>query len=245
MPPATEPWFERAFGDLYPLIYPHRDDEAATMEVNLLVQALALPRGARVLDLCCGTGRHLRALRQLGFDAWGLDLSAPLLACACNGGADRLVRADVRALPFRDAFAAVLNLFTSFGYFENPADDERALRAMVAALQPRGVLVVDHIHPASLAGRLVPESVDRRGQATVTQRRRIEGGRVVKDVHVVFDDGRETSYTESVRLFEPEAFRSLLADAGLASVELWGDFDGTPLSGEQDRMIGVGRRGGA
>jgi len=238
-------WFERAFGDLYPVLYPHRDDGAAAAEVERLIDALAFTPPARILDACCGAGRHLRALRARGFDAWGADLSPHLLARARPAGEGRAVRADVRALPFRSVFDGVLNLFTSFGYFADPSQDRRALEAMVSVLAPGGVLVLDHIHRPHLAAHLVPESVDRRRDATVTQRRRIENGRVIKDVHVSFAHGGETAYTESVRLFDPDEFRALLAGAGLHRIELWGDFGGTALTPAADRMIGVGRRGDA
>jgi demethylmenaquinone methyltransferase / 2-methoxy-6-polyprenyl-1,4-benzoquinol methylase len=65
------------------------------------VAALALPEGARVLDLACGTGDLSRAALRLDYRVVGADLSAGMLAA--NGATTPLVEADGRALPFATA----------------------------------------------------------------------------------------------------------------------------------------------
>ena len=71
----AEPWFVEAFRSAYLEVYPHRDLEAARREARHLVD---LGVRGRVLDLCCGFGRHCSALRELGLEAFGLDLSREL-----------------------------------------------------------------------------------------------------------------------------------------------------------------------
>ena len=73
-------WFETAFGKIYPLLYAHRDDESAAFEVVALVNLLGLKSvGSRILDVCCGSGRHVSALAALGFDVTAFDLSPNLI----------------------------------------------------------------------------------------------------------------------------------------------------------------------
>lgn len=241
------PWFEEAFGHGYLEVYPHRDLAAARAEVAGLVrQGLA----GRTLDLGCGFGRHTLALREEGLDAFGLDLSAELLAHAASLDADgllrgRLARGDVRRLPFRSAtFDGVLMLFSSFGYFDDAGN--AAVAAQVARLvRAGGVAVLDVMNPARIRATLVPESLTERGRYELHERRRLteDGRRVVKDVTLRRRDADgERRWREDVRLYEPDELATLLAGAGLRVERTLGDFDGAPFTAESPRQIGWARR---
>ena len=110
------------------------------------MELLELPSGARVLDCPCGQGRHAHLLAEAGFDVDGLDYSNDLLAIARERGTGarlRYTRGDMRKLPARwtSRFDAVVNLFTSFGFFDTPRDDLRVLAEFARVLKPGGVLV--------------------------------------------------------------------------------------------------------
>jgi SAM-dependent methyltransferase len=114
--------------------------------VSRIVELLGLPAGARLLDVPCGQGRHAHLLAEAGFAVDGFDLSADLLARARGRGtgpALRYRRGDMRRLPsgWTRRFDAVLNLFTSFGFFGDPAADRRVISEFARVLQPGGVLV--------------------------------------------------------------------------------------------------------
>jgi SAM-dependent methyltransferase len=115
-------------------------------EVARLVDLLGLPSGSRILDVPCGQGRHAHLLAEAGFDVDGLDLSRQLLDRARARGTGprlRYHRGDMRRLPseWSRRFDAVLNLFTSFGFFADPADDRTVIAEFARVLQPGGVLV--------------------------------------------------------------------------------------------------------
>ncbi len=233
---AARPWYDTAFEAGYLELYPHRDLAAARAEVGGLV---ARGVSGRVLDLGCGFGRHLVALRERGLEAWGLDRSLELLCNAPPALRGRLARGDFRALPYRvGAFDAVLMLFSSFGYFD---DDEnaRVLYELARVLAPGGQAVLDLMNPARVRAGLVPESRTRRGALEIEERRRLEGNgtRVVKDVHVRATDGGERRWREDVRLYDPRELDALLAPAGLVLERREGDFDGRPFTDEALRQI--------
>jgi SAM-dependent methyltransferase len=236
----------RSFGELYPLIYEHRDDEAASNEIGALIGALGLRGTLRVLDLCCGAGRHAAAMNRLGFDVVGLDLSPQLLAEAAgrSGLAGRLVRADMRHLPFGDGapgagFDLVVNLFTSFGYFAQDDENAAVLEEAARVLRPGGTIVVDHINRSLLERTLIPENEEKRRGLRVSYKRRIDGNRAHKEITVLGKDGKVALFHESVRLFGPGEFEEMCAAAGLACRTILGSFDGEPFGQDSDRMIVV------
>ncbi len=105
-----------------------------------------MPAGARVLDCPCGQGRHSQLLAEAGYNVDGLDYSAHLLEQAKRRGVGsnlRYTRGDMRSLPSKwtSRFDAVVNLFTSFGFFDHPDDDLKVLSEFSRVLRPGGILI--------------------------------------------------------------------------------------------------------
>ena len=143
----SAPWWQTYFDARYLKEYePIFNLVQDRREVSRLIDLLGLPSGARVLDCPCGQGRHAHLLAEAGFDVDGLDYSRELLARAKKRGTGRTLRytqGDMRKLPSRwtGRFPAVLNLFTSFGFFDEPDDDQRVLKEFARVLEPGGVLI--------------------------------------------------------------------------------------------------------
>lgn len=217
LPPP--PWWQAAFGPDYELVYAHRSDDAATAEIAGLLPHLG---SGPVLDACCGNGRHLAALQRAGITAVGFDYSANLLRSAATRAeaSGRVSRADVRAIPFAGNFSAVLVLFTAFGYFDE-ADNGVALAALAGQLAAGGSLVLDLPDPQRVYASLVRESSKTVAGLTIREQRRIEGQRVVKDVHISRPDGSLHTYTESVRLYAADEIGRLATSVGLRVNACW------------------------
>jgi SAM-dependent methyltransferase len=144
---TNSPWWATQFDQQYLHEYePLFDQTQDRREVARLLDLLALPAGARILDCPCGQGRHAHLLAEAGFDVDALDYSEDLLQVARKRGTGKTLRytqGDMRKLPGRwtGRFDAVVNLFTSFGFFDDPNDDTRVLSQFARVLKPGGVLI--------------------------------------------------------------------------------------------------------
>lgn len=226
-------WYETAFRKDYLDLYYRRDDATAKVEAAFAAKALGLRPGSRILDVACGAGRHARALAALGHRVVGVDLSRDLLAAAT--GVAR-IRADMRELPFFGAFHAATSFFTSFGYFDD-AGNLATLRSVAESLRRGGVYFLDFLNAPAVQGRLVPESEEERDGRKFRIRRRIQEGRVVKEIAT-----EGAAWSESVRLYVHNELISLLARAGLNPLASYGDFDGRDYTTDGARCILVARR---
>ena len=137
----------------------------------------------------------------------------------------------------------VLNLFTSFGYFDAEADNRRVLEAARAALRPGGTFVVDVLGKEVLARIFSPSSVDDApGETLVVQRRRIAGDwRRIENEWTLVHDGRARSFAFGHWLYSGAELRQMLLDAGFAEVALFGGFDGAPYGPAATRLVAVAR----
>ena len=244
---AAPPWYDQAFGPLYPDVYAHRDVLSAGREVAF---ALELGLGQRVLDLCCGWGRHAIHLARAGLHVVGVDRSFDLLRLAQERAEfqaalrGRLVRADMSQLPFEGAcFDSVLNLFSSFGYLSE-ADDRATLLELARVLRPGGRALLDLMNPKRVRQGLVPRS-ERKGPGfSLLEQRRLEGGgaRVVKEVRFTPEGQPPQHWCEVVRLYELGECLALLESAGLDLESAFGAFERTALADDSPRMLLLARR---
>ncbi len=242
-------WYVKSFGEDYLLVYQHRDYTGAAREVHAMSQWLNLQAGARVLDLCCGMGRHSLALEQLGYELTGVDLSQALLDTAREADTERRVRwikGDMRQVPLAEQFDAVVNLFTSFGYFDEDEQNVRVLREIDRLLLPEGRFLIDYLNPSYVRHNLVPASERMCGDTRVMEARKIEDGFVRKHIRIVGGDGRVRDYMEQVRLYELADFERMLdGHTALAIDRVYGAYDGSAYCRtESPRIIMIGTKRG-
>lgn len=239
-------WYRDWFGEEYLALYPHRDEEEARAGVELVLQHCEPPEGL-ALDLACGAGRHMVHFQRRGVTAIGLDLSASLLREA--KGVDstlRLVRGDMRHLPFADAsFALVANFFTSFGYFAAPEDDHRVLFEIRRVLRPNGCFALDFLNAQRVRDGLVPRDERTLGKRRIVQERHLEeeGRVVVKQIKIYEKEGGrpQNTYFERVRLYEPDELVDMLRDVGMQTTKTFGDYSGGPTCADCARHILIGQ----
>ena len=218
--------------------------ERLEAELDLIVRALDLPSGARLLDLGCGYGRHAIPLTQRGYAVTAMDLSRASLAVARRSAREagvrvRWLRRDMRDIPFTDYFHAVICM-GAFGALDNDQEDLKVLLAVQAALQPGGRFVLDHKsrewqlrHPQP-GGRL--ELPDGAVSEWSTEIDLVGGYRWDYEVFLEAD-GTRREYKVRERLYTLEELSAMIAATGLSVRDVWGDYGGRDYGVDSLRMI--------
>ncbi|MCC8435717.1 methyltransferase domain-containing protein [Brevibacillus sp. M2.1A] len=224
----AEEWFERSFREDYVLVYRHRDDSAADGEIANLLERLPVKDTGRVLDLCCGSGRHSRALARRGYEVVGVDLSPVLLQLAEEQNTYpqlSFARCDMRDIPFREEFDIVVNLFTSFGYFSTDEENANVIRNMAQALKTKGEVVIDFLNAAYVIDNLVPHSTKEVSGMLIKEERWIQDGFVKKRILISDESSNEPrEYMEQVRLFSAQQMIAMLTEAGFEKIQVFGNY---------------------
>lgn len=220
-------------------------------DVSRLLEILGLPDGARILDVPCGQGRHAHLLAEAGFDVDGLDLSDELLARARTRGTGERLRyhhGDMRNLPpeWTGQFDAVLNLFTSFGFFADPADDRAVIAEFARVLRPGGVLVWHGGSRDGVMARFLDRDWWESSDGTMhAQERTFDplSGVLSVESHWSGDSGggkRE----HRIRLYTATRLAELCADAGLIVESAYDGWRDRPLTRRSSEMLLVARKQG-
>ena len=245
-------WYEKSFGSCYLDVYAHRGGEEAERDVRAIVKLLDLDPDAPLLDLGCGAGRHLLALRRSGFTRLvGLDLSVELLRTAArvvageDGGGVMLVRGDMREIPFRGRFAAVLSLFTTFGYFEEDAENARIVSSVREALGDGGVFLLDYINRDDTIANYVPEDEQKLSGMRVRNIRKLTGQnrRIEKRITIERPGEKPVTLFESVRLFSRDELVAIFTEAGFERIRCYGSLSGETYRLSSSRLVVLGERG--
>jgi SAM-dependent methyltransferase len=243
-------WFRSTFDEMYPVLYANRSHQEAVDFVTHLAERFSL-RGEEILDLGCGTGRHLRALFELGARPVGLDLSVPLLLIAHDKSPlVPLVRGDMRRLPLRTGvFRAVLLMFTTFGYFRSHEEDLEVVREIARVLAHEGTLVLDYVNVPYLRKTLIARSGRLIREMCAEEKRWIEpvGPFLHKETRVgPMRDGSFRTYHERLRLYEREEIEAMLLENNLRIVARLGDYRGGEFDPElSPRFIVLAIRAGS
>lgn len=216
-------WFDSPY---YPMLYSHRSDEEAEYFLEKLMTVLSMRPGERVLDLACGRGRHSRYLHQKGMKVTGLDLSPASIKEALKFEAKDIefCVADMRSFHFDYKFDWILNLFTSFGYFETIAENLEVLHSVNAHLQKSGTFILDFLDLDCVRKNLVPTETIVRDHVEFHLNRSIESGFVFKRIKVI-DAGNTYEFEERVQALDKKQLMEMLNAAGLTLIRTFGDYN--------------------
>ncbi|MCX7797376.1 MAG: class I SAM-dependent methyltransferase [Melioribacter sp.] len=236
-------WYKEWFDSPdYLRVYNHRDFLDAQKLSNLILSFTKIPKTAKILDAACGAGRHAIYLSLCGYNVFGFDLSRNLLLQAKKESFEKnanlkLIQADIREICFKKVFDMILNLFTSFGYFETDEENFSFIRKSYCFLKDNGYYVLDYFNKSFLEQNLLPYSEKLVENIKVIEKRKIENNRVVKEIILIKNNLVERFY-ESVKLYSIEKIIEEFERAKFRVLKIFGDYDGSDYNEkESPRLI--------
>lgn len=247
-------WFTRWFSTQdYLDLYKHRDTKDAAKILKLLFANISIPKSSKVLDLACGNGRHSLLIAKKGYNVTGIDLSQYLISKAkeklkdeYSGCRNKLSFeiGDMRNISHKNEFELVVNLFTSFGYFEKHNDNLRVFKSISAALKKNGWFLFDFLNRDFLVNHLVPFDIKKEKKNIIVQLRNVIDGFVEKNIFILKNNTVPgsypvlKSYKEKIRLYSLKDFRHMFSVNKLKIVKVFGNYDGAKfINSKSERLI--------
>lgn len=242
-------WHDDYFEDDYLLLEEPTDVETLG-HIAFLRSVLPGRAGARVLDLASGSGRLSLAMARLGYAVTAVDVKESMLrhgreAATRAGLTVEFLRQDMRGLDYEAEFDFVLSFLHSFGYFRDEENLE-VLSAIGRALKPGGRMLLDLANRDTLL-RELDKHVRRwlyRSDHYLLFRRDLDPltGRLDSKITVVPEAGLARRHTSSVRYYTYPEIKTMLRQAGMKVVEVYGGYDRTPCSWGSPRTLVLAER---
>ncbi len=228
-------------------IFPPSAFDAAPMQVAACLSLAEVTDDIDILDLPCGPGRHSLPLARVGHRVVAVDRTPSYVdevrSKVDQGMALEVVQADMRHFVRDDAFDLALNLYHSFGYFEDEAEDRRVLANLRRSVRPGGALVMDLMSAELMGKDMAPVRENTLPDGTlVREESRLEGdGRWMWSKWTIERAGERHERDMSHRLYSADDLGAALRGAGFADVTLYGGFDGRPWGDGAARLVVVAR----
>lgn len=245
-----ESWHSQdAFWELFePLLFNPRRVMLAKEQVSQIETLLQIDKRARILDLCCGVGRHSLELAARGYDVTGVDRTARYIKAARQQAKERNLSArfavgDMREYRSPDSYDVILNLFGSFGYFADASEDRAAVGNMYDSLRPGGQLLIETNGKEILARDFQPRDWDEEGDLLMLSEKQVtqNWGRV-ETRWIAIRGAERFEHRTSIHLYSAVELASLLTAAGFADVRVYGSLDGAEYDQDAQRLVVVGRK---
>jgi SAM-dependent methyltransferase len=236
-----EDWFDSPY---YHLLYNNRNNSEAELFIDNLLSLLTPEKKSRFLDLGCGKGRHSIYLNKKGFDVTGVDLAENSITCAKQDENEHLhfFVHDMRKLFRTNYFHCVVNLFTSFGYFENNRDDNAAINGVYKSLKPNGIFVLDFMNAKKIIPHLPMQEIKTIEGIEFKITKSIKNNFIIKQIQFT-DKGKEYHFTECVKALTLADFEKYFSANKLKIVHLRGNYQlDTFDENSSDRLIIVGQK---
>ncbi len=221
----SQPWFSDWFcSPYYSILYTERNEEEAKYFLDNLLNYINLDEHSSILDVACGKGRHSIYLNSLGYQVLGIDFSKKSIEEAKKYENQSLFfeEFDMRN-PYPKTFDLVLNLFTSFGYFDNDFEHKKALENLKNSINQYGLGVIDFMNTPYILANLVEQENKSMQGIDFNIKRYEKDGYICKEILFTHQE-KDYFFTEKVRAFTLADFEKFFAELGMYILDVFGSY---------------------
>ncbi len=250
----TKEWFHDT--DFWNEFAPVMFDETRWAEVPIVADGIinfsgmehTLKTGGKIVDLCCGMGRISNELARRGFSVTGVDITKSYLDAASeDAAAEHLsvayIHQDVRTFKKPGYFDLALNLYISFGYFDEPEDDILFMKNIYDSLKPGGVFIIELLGKEIAARDFIEgEAFDRAGFVVATEYKILGNWEQLQNTWTISNDTFRAQKVFTQRLYAATEIKTMLLKPGFSSVTIYGGWDGIPYNEYARILIAVARK---
>ena len=238
-------WFNLWFNSpYYYILYKNRNDIEAKRFIDKITTFFSIRSEDKILDIACGKGRYAIYLNNKGYNVEGIDLSKDSIDYAKKFQNERLHFEchDMRKIYKSSAFDFILNMFTSFGYFESEAENMTVIHVMAEALKEKGKLILDFFNTQRTVQYLEPKSNFIHKDIKFYIERKIKGQHIVKDIYIDHK-GENFHFQEKVMVLEKKKFLFYFTQNNLNLIDIFGNYNLNPYRPEvSERMIFIAEK---
>ena len=219
-------WFKNWFDSkYYHILYKKRNHAEAILLIDNLLNQINPPKNSMFLDLACGTGRHAIYLSKRGFKEEGFDLSKKSLEKAKQNENKNLkfYSKDIRNFKKNNTYNFVLNLFTSFGYFEDEKDNKKVFKNVQESLKRGGLFIIDFFNATKVISELKNYETKKIDDITFEIHKTYDKDFVYKEICIT-DRKNKHTFTEKVRLINKNQFIDYTKDLNMELLKTFGDY---------------------
>jgi 2-polyprenyl-3-methyl-5-hydroxy-6-metoxy-1,4-benzoquinol methylase len=225
-------------------VYSHRNSADAEKLINLILNSIELKNESKILDAACGAGRHSIILAQNGFNVTAFDLSKELLNIGKKKAEElklsiNFINADIRKFFINEKFDLVINLFTSFGYFETDKENYSFINNAFSMLNEKGWYVLDFLNKTFVEKNLISHSERKVNSQIIIENRKIIANRVIKEIQII-EGEKQRNFVESVKLYSAEDIIKSFENIGFKLKKIFGNYIGEEFNREKsERLITI------
>lgn len=245
-------WFKKLYTKDFINLCGFGSVEQTKTEAKFVADVLGLSSDSKLLDLCCGFGRHTFEISNLtNCQIVGLDLSDDYLAIArekYSASNIKYVKGDMRDIQIESKFDAVTNLFTSFGFFENDVENEMVIQQANKVLNNGGLFLLDFENRFSfvlndvLKKEYYWRQLDDNKFCLIYNNYDLINEREIFSARIIEDGKEKIKVGYNIRLYSLPELKNMLKRNGFELVEYWGDFDKSEYSINSRRLITLWRK---
>jgi len=241
-------WYDQdKFWELFePFLFTEDRQSSTQEEVKNVVKLLKIKQNDRILDLCCGIGRHSLELSPQGFKVVGVDRTSAFIKKAKQKAKQKdlnaeFVVSDMREYCQPDRFDVVINMFGSFGYFESTDDDRKVVKNMFTSLRAGGRFLIETMGKEILAKEFQERDWHEDGDTLVlAERKPIQNWGRMQTRWIVINGNQRVEHTVSIRSYSAAELSSLLSECGFSKVKVYGNLEGIEYNHMAKRLVVIG-----